>query len=68
MLTACHFLEGKIFIPQQLEDLMQGIPLYSQLILKENHLYSLLHVPVHQPNLEVKEVLDTTVKNSRKLK
>lgn len=57
MLTACHFLEGKIFIPQTLQDLTQVIPLYSQLILKGNHIYSLFHVPVQQPNLEVKEVL-----------
>ena len=57
MLTACHFLEGKIFIPQQLQDITQVIPLYSQLILKGNHIYSLFHVPVQQPNLKVKEVL-----------
>ena len=58
MLTARHFLEGEIFIPQQLEDITQVIPLYSPLILKGNHIYSLFHVPAQQPNLEVKEVLD----------
>ena len=57
MLTACHFLEGKIFIPQQLQDLKQVISVYSQLILRGNHIYSLFRVPVQQPNLEVKEVL-----------
>lgn len=57
MLTACHLLEEKIFIPQQLQDLTQVISLYSQLILRGNHIYSLFHVPVQQPNLEVKEVL-----------
>jgi len=57
MLTVCHFLEGKIFIPQQLQNLTQVIPLYSQLVLKGNHIYSLFHVPVQQPNLEVEEVL-----------
>ena len=52
-----HVLEGKIFIPQQLQDLTQVIPLYSQLIVKGNRIYSLFHVPVQQPNVEVKEVL-----------
>ena len=56
-LTACHFLEGKIVIPQTLQGLTQVIPLYSELILKGNHIYSLFHFPVQQPNLEVKEVL-----------
>ena len=57
ILNSCHFLEGKIFIPQQLQDLTQVIPLYSQLIVKGNRIYSLFHVPVQQPNVEVKEVL-----------
>ena len=57
MLISCHFLEGTIFIPQQLQYLTQVIPLYSQLIVKGNRNYSLFHVPVQQPNMEVKEVL-----------
>ena len=57
MLNSCHFLEGKIFIPQQLQDLKQVIPLYSQLIVKGNRIYSLFHVPVQQTNMKVKEVL-----------
>ena len=59
MLTPCHFLEGKFFIPQQLQDVKQVIPLYSRLILRGNHIYSLFHVPVQQPNLKpnFKEVL-----------
>ena len=57
MLTACHFLEEKIFIPQQLQDLKQVISLHSQLILRGNHIYSLCHVPMKQLNLELKEVL-----------
>ena len=69
MLIACHFLEGKIFIPQQLQDLKQVIPLYSQLILRGNHIYSLFHVPAQQLNLKpnFKEVLQYNNKNLRKL-
>ena len=57
MLTACHFLGGKIFIPQQLQGLKQVISLYSELIFRGNHIYSLFHLPVQQPNLEVKDIL-----------
>ena len=67
MLTACHFIEGKIFIPQQLQDLKQVISLYSQLMLRGNHTYSLFHVPVQQLNLKSKRSFSTTMKNFRKL-
>ena len=69
MLIACHFLEGKIFIPQQLQDLKQVIPLYSPLILRGNHIYSLFHVPAQQPNLKpnFKEVLQYNNEESQKI-
>ena len=67
MLTAYHFLEGRIFIPQKLQDLKQVISFYSQLTLRGNHIYSLFHVPVQQPNLEVREVLQYNNENFQKI-
>ena len=67
MLTAYHFLEGRIFIREQLQDLKQVISFYSQLTLRGNHIYILFHVPVQQPNLEVREVLQYNNENFQKI-
>ena len=68
MLTASHFLENTISIPQQLRDLNSLIPIYSKLISKGNHIYSSFNVPADQPNLDVKGVLHYKHKSFQKIK
>ena len=47
--------------------LKQVISFYSQLTLRGNHIYSLFHVPLQQPNLEVREILQYNNENSQKI-
>ena len=68
MLTASHFLENTISIPQQLQDLKVLIPIYSHLIFKGNHIYSSFNVPAQQPNLDVKDVLHYNHDSFQKIK
>lgn len=68
MLTASHFLENTISIPQQLQDLKVLIPIYSHLIFKGNHIYSSFNVPAQQPNLDVKDVLHYNHDGFQKIK
>ena len=68
MLTASHFLENTISIPQQLQDLKVLIPIYSHLIFKGNHIYSSFNVPAQQPNLDVKDVLHYNNDSFQKIK
>ena len=62
MLTASHFLENTISIPQQLQDLKVLIPMDSHLI------YSFFNVPAQQPNLDVKDVLHYNHDSFQKIK
>lgn len=69
MLAALHFLEGTLQIPKQLQDLSITIPMYTNLMIKGNQLYDSFTLPVQQPNLEVREVLQhgQNDKNVKKL-
>ena len=67
MLTALHFLEGSLPLPQQIQDLSQIVPVYSHLIFKGNHIYSSFNLPRGQPNMDVKQVLDQKNENFQKL-
>ena len=67
MLTALHFLEGSLPLPQQIQDLSQIVPVYSHLIFKGNHIFSSFNLPRGQPNMDVKQVLDQKNENFQKL-
>ena len=54
---AVQFLEGTLKIPNQLSDLSHVLNFYSQIIQKGNEIYDSFSLPINQPNLEVRQVL-----------
>ena len=67
LLTRRHFLEGTLPIPNQLKDLNQTIPIYSQLIFKGNHIYSTFNLPAQQLNLDAQNVLQQNHEEFQKI-
>ena len=65
--AALDFLEGTLQIPTQLQDLNITIPMYTNVMIKGNQLYDSFNLPVQQPNLEVRQVLQHG-KNDKHLK
>ena len=68
VLTGQHFLEETLPIPKQLQDLNLVIPFYVNLMMKGNQIYQSFQLPAQQPNLEVRQVQQHTMSNSRILK
>ena len=67
VLAALDYLEGTLQIPMQLQDLNITIPMYTNVMIIGNHLYDSFNLPVQQPNLEVRQVLQHG-KNDKHLK
>ena len=57
LLTGLDILNGTLLIPTQQSDLPDTIATYSNLIKLGNNIYDTYQLPLNQPNLDVREVL-----------
>ncbi len=65
--TGQKFLEWFLLIPKQLQYLSLVIPIYTSIIIKGNQIYNSFNMPAHQPNRDVKQVLQQNDQNFQKL-
>ena len=63
-----QFLEGSLLIPKQSQDLSLVIPMYTSMMIKGNQIYNSFNMSAHQPNLDVRQVLQQNDQNFQKLK